>query len=263
MSNRLTKTHRRPMRPVTPVTRASRGAAGVAIAATFVISGSSSALADGTTSADAKADASAATVITPAATPAVEIPAANADTDAAFGAVVTQSATLKAKAPAPVARQAEATTASTSTSTPASTSSTSAASSSSSNEQASTGATEQAASAPRSVVAGDSILATARNGIGSPYVMGGTSPSGWDCSGFVQWVYKQHGINLPRTDSAQAAYATRIPASEARPGDLVQKPGHIGIYAGNGMFVDAGNSRVGTTERKIYSGNWSYYRVNG
>nr|WP_276548053.1 C40 family peptidase [Brachybacterium muris] len=110
---------------------------------------------------------------------------------------------------------------------------------------------------------GSSILATARSGIGTPYVFGGTSPSGWDCSGFVQWVYAQHGISLPRGASDQAAAGRVIPRSEARPGDLVYKPGHIGIYAGGNQFVDAGNSRVDTTERKIYSGNWTFIRVGG
>ena len=119
---------------------------------------------------------------------------------------------------------------------------------------------EQTQSAP-STGKGDSILATARNGIGTPYVYGGTSTSGWDCSGFVQWVYGQHGISLPRGAAGQAAAGTAIPRSEAQPGDLVYKPGHIGIYAGGNKFVDAGNSRVDTSERNIYSGNWTFIRV--
>ena len=90
---------------------------------------------------------------------------------------------------------------------------------------------------------------------------GGTSTSGWDCSGFVQWVYAQHGINLPRGAAGQAAAGTVIPRSEAKPGDLVYKPGHIGIYAGGNKFVDAGNSRVDTSERNIYSGSWTFIRV--
>lgn len=119
---------------------------------------------------------------------------------------------------------------------------------------------EKSAPAP-SASKGSSILATARSGIGTPYVFGGTSPSGWDCSGFVQWVYAQHGIDLPRGANAQGASGTVIPRSEARPGDLVFKPGHIGIYAGGNNFVDAGNSRVDTTERNIYSGSWTFVRI--
>ncbi|MDN6303962.1 MAG: C40 family peptidase, partial [Brachybacterium sp.] len=119
---------------------------------------------------------------------------------------------------------------------------------------------EKSAPAP-SAAKGSSILATARNGIGTPYVYGGTSTSGWDCSGFVQWVYGQHGINLPRGAAGQAAAGTVIPRSQAQPGDLVYKPGHIGIYAGGNQFVDAGNSRVDTSERNIYSGSWTFIRV--
>src|SRR5690606_2836174 len=121
---------------------------------------------------------------------------------------------------------------------------------------------EESAPAP-SAAKGGSILATARSGIGTPYVYGGTSPSGWDCSGFVQWVYAQHGISLPRGAGDQAAAGTVIPRSEARPGDLVYKPGHIGIYAGGNQFVDAGNSRVDTSERNIYSGSWTFIRIGG
>ena len=79
----------------------------------------------------------------------------------------------------------------------------------------------------------------------------------------MQWVYAQHGVSLPRGADAQAASGTTIPRSEARPGDLVWKPGHIGIYAGGNQFVDAGNSRVDTSERNIYSGSWTFIRIGG
>ena len=129
-----------------------------------------------------------------------------------------------------------------------------------SSESGDSSESQQSSSAP-SAAKGSSILATARSGIGTPYVFGGTSPSGWDCSGFVQWVYGQHGIDLPRGANAQGASGTVIPRSQAQPGDLVFKPGHIGIYAGNGQFVDAGNPRVDTSERDIYSGSWTFVRV--
>jgi cell wall-associated NlpC family hydrolase len=130
-----------------------------------------------------------------------------------------------------------------------------------SSESSSDESQQESSPAPSSAAKGSSVLATARSGIGTPYVFGGTSPSGWDCSGFVQWVYAQHGVSLPRGADAQAASGTVISRSEARPGDLVWKPGHIGIYAGGNKFVDAGNSRVDTTERNIYSGNWTFVRV--
>src|SRR5699024_3971005 len=131
-----------------------------------------------------------------------------------------------------------------------------------SSSQGSSSEEQEESSAPApSAAKGSSILATARSGIGTPYVFGGTSTSGWDCSGFVQWVYAQHGIDLPRGANAQAAAGTVIPRSEAKPGDLVYKPGHIGIYARGNKFVDAGSSRVDTSERNIYSGSWTFIRV--
>ena len=150
---------------------------------------------------------------------------------------------------------------STSSNSESSSSSSSESSSSSSSSDSSSKKKEESSSPAPSAAKGSSILATARSGIGTPYVYGGTSPSGWDCSGFVQWVYAQHGISLPRGAAGQAAAGTVIPRSEARPGDLVYKPGHIGIYAGGNTFVDAGNSRVDTSERNIYSGSWTFIRI--
>lgn len=115
------------------------------------------------------------------------------------------------------------------------------------------------APAPRN---GGGVLSTARSGIGVPYVFGGSTRSGWDCSGFTAWVYAQHGVSLPHSAGAQAAMGTRVSRSEARPGDLVYKPGHVGIYAGGNMMVDAGNKRVDTSERKLYSGDWTFIRIS-
>src|SRR5699024_9021189 len=121
---------------------------------------------------------------------------------------------------------------------------------------------QEVSSAPApSAAKGSSILATARSGIGTPYVYGGTSTSVWDCSGFVQWVYAEHSINLPRCAAGRAAAGTGSPRSEAKPGDVVYTPRHIGIYASGNQFVDAGNSRVDTPERNIYSGSWTVIRV--
>ncbi|MHA7293780.1 C40 family peptidase [Arthrobacter sp. HLT1-21] len=91
------------------------------------------------------------------------------------------------------------------------------------------------------------IAGTAQSMIGAPYVYGGTSSTaGWDCSGFVQWVYAQHGIDLPRTSQAQMGALT--PTSNPQPGDLVVQNGggHIGIYIGDGQMVSALNPSQGT-----------------
>lgn len=97
----------------------------------------------------------------------------------------------------------------------------------------------------------EQVLAIAKQYVGTPYVSGGTSPSGWDCSGYTSFVYAKVGVNLPRTSGAQGQAGTTVSKSEAKPGDLIWKPGHIGIYAGNGMMYDAGNPRVDTSYRSI------------
>ena len=85
-------------------------------------------------------------------------------------------------------------------------------------------------------------LAAAQSALGKPYVWGATGPSGFDCSGLMQWSYGQAGVGLPRTSQAQAGAGRRVPLSEARPGDLVaygSDAHHIGIYAGNGQVIHA------------------------
>ncbi|GAB2891662.1 C40 family peptidase [Neomicrococcus lactis] len=92
------------------------------------------------------------------------------------------------------------------------------------------------------------IAATASRYSGVPYVWGGASPRGWDCSGFVQWVYKQHGINLVRGTSALRSSGQFVRTGNPKPGDLVFQNGggHVGIYLGNGMMIGAQNPTVDT-----------------
>jgi hypothetical protein len=93
------------------------------------------------------------------------------------------------------------------------------------------------------------ILRFTRDGVGGSYVWGGTAYKAWDCSGFVQWIYRQVGINLPRVEQWKVGVRTEVP----QPGDLVvqnaQGPnnwGHVGIFAGDGMMWSALNPSVGT-----------------
>ncbi len=95
------------------------------------------------------------------------------------------------------------------------------------------------------------VLAIAKQYVGTPYKSRGTSPSGWDCSGFTSYVYGKVGVKLPRTSGAQRSAGKTVSRSAAKPGDIIWAPGHVGIYAGNGMMYDAGNTRVDTSYRSI------------
>jgi cell wall-associated NlpC family hydrolase len=97
----------------------------------------------------------------------------------------------------------------------------------------------------------EQVIAIAKQYVGTPYVLGGTSPSGWDCSGYTSFVYGKVGVDLPRTSSAQKGAGQIVSASEAKAGDIIWTSGHVGIYAGNGMMYDAGNTRVNTSYRSV------------
>ncbi len=86
---------------------------------------------------------------------------------------------------------------------------------------------------------GGSVLGIAKQYIGTPYRWGGTTPSGFDCSGFTSYVYRQLGVSLPRTSFSQSRAGTTVSRSELQPGDLVYGPGHVGIYVGNGSYIHA------------------------
>lgn len=100
----------------------------------------------------------------------------------------------------------------------------------------------------------------AMNELHKPYVSGAAGPDAFDCSGLVQYVYAQLGINLPRVSYAQGAAGTPVSAAEAQPGDLVYYGYHIGIYAGNGMMIDAGTESTGVVYREVW-GSPQYIRV--
>lgn len=94
------------------------------------------------------------------------------------------------------------------------------------------------------------IISTAKQYIGVNYVFGGTTPSGFDCSGFTQYVFAKNGINLPRVSRDQYMLGTSVSFSNLQAGDLVffsfAKNGvvdHEGIYVGNGQFINASSSK--------------------
>lgn len=99
------------------------------------------------------------------------------------------------------------------------------------------------------------VLNSCRSYMGTPYVWGGEQPGGFDCSGYVQYVYAKHGFYLPRTADIQYNVGKRVKLGEERPGDLVffetYAPGasHVGVYLGNGYFIHASSSRGVTMDR--------------
>lgn len=103
---------------------------------------------------------------------------------------------------------------------------------------------------------GGDAVAVAMSQVGTPYVFGGSAPGGFDCSGLVQWSYKQLGVDLPRTAAEQGRTGTPVSPADAQPGDLVyfDKPGpvdHIGIYAGNGTWVVAPHTGAQVRVEKV------------
>ncbi len=94
------------------------------------------------------------------------------------------------------------------------------------------------------------IIKEARKGLGTPYVWGGNTPNGWDCSGYTRYVYGKVGIDLPRHSSAQMSAGRIVSKKEAKPGDIIWVPGHVGIVSDKkGKMLDAGSRRTNTSER--------------
>jgi murein DD-endopeptidase len=119
------------------------------------------------------------------------------------------------------------------------------------------------ASAPREDPhAGDRAAAEAQKMVGKRYRFGGSSPSGFDCSGLVMYSYRQAGVPLPHNTEQQRRIAKHIKVSELRRGDLLffdqegKKNSHVGIYLGNGQFVHAPSSGKFVRSDRLDSAYW-------
>lgn len=103
--------------------------------------------------------------------------------------------------------------------------------------------------------------------IGVPYLWGGNTPAGFDCSGFTKYVYAKHGVTLPRIAHDQYRHSRRVDRSDAREGDLVFMLGadgvayHVGIYVGGGMMIDAPRRGLLVQKRKVWDSAARYGRV--
>lgn len=106
-----------------------------------------------------------------------------------------------------------------------------------------------AASAKPRAVKTDNIIKTAEKYLKTPYRFGGDSPKGFDCSGFVKFIYDKNGKKLPRTADVQYMQGKKVERSKLEPGDLVffttyaAGASHVGIYYGSGKFIHASSSR--------------------
>ena len=112
------------------------------------------------------------------------------------------------------------------------------------NNQAAQASSQTQQSSTTRTGSGNNVVSFAESLIGVPYVYGGTTPSGFDCSGFVQYVYGHFGVNLPRTTTQQENCGTQIPVSQAQPGDLYfwgnkGSAYHVAICIGNGKYIAA------------------------
>ncbi len=108
------------------------------------------------------------------------------------------------------------------------------------------------------------VVNTAKRYVGHKYVFGGVGPSGFDCSGFTQYVYKQTGISIPRTTRSQSTVGKSLSKPQVSSGDLIvfsdtyqPGPSHVGICIGNGNFVHAANAKKGVRTDSL---NSTYYK---
>jgi cell wall-associated NlpC family hydrolase len=110
---------------------------------------------------------------------------------------------------------------------------------------------------------GRRVVGYAKRFLGVPYVYGGSTPRGFDCSGFVRYVYAHFGVALPHSSYAQFGDGRRVSRRSLRPGDLLffDAVGHVGLYIGNGRFIHA--PHTGTRVRVERLGGWYSARFSG
>ncbi|SDC86387.1 Cell wall-associated hydrolase, NlpC family [Sanguibacter gelidistatuariae] len=261
--------HRAARRPITPLSLLASAASEnvVAVGKRSAIVAASSGL---LVSLMAAAPASAAPVHSDAAVSTVDVAALTTEARAALSTAPTVTVAADASwtveqsdisvtpAPEPVkvrtvaaaSRTAERTALTTATATGTSTAA----------KAAAPAAAAPATVAPASA-AGSSIIDIASRYVGVPYVSGGSTPSGFDCSGLTSYVFAQAGISLPRTSGAQASAGTVIPRDQAQPGDLIASPGHIAIYAGGNTQIDAPKPGKTVQFREIWQSNPVFIRI--
>ena len=110
---------------------------------------------------------------------------------------------------------------------------------------------------------GAEVADLAQQYVGSPYRWGGISPSGFDCTGFVLWVYSQFGVGLPHNEAGQLASGDRVGADDLQPGDILvfantyrRGLSHVGIYLGDGRFVHAVDESHGVLVSNLWDSYW-------
>lgn len=135
-------------------------------------------------------------------------------------------------------------------------------------EDTGSSSTDNTTSSVPSSGSGSSAVSIAYQYLGVPYVYGGASPSGFDCSGFTMYVYNQLGISLPHGATPQLKYGTYVGRSELQPGDLVffsdgsYPASHVGIYVGDDQFIHASSSTGNGYCVCVSSLNTNYYSRN-
>jgi cell wall-associated NlpC family hydrolase len=98
------------------------------------------------------------------------------------------------------------------------------------------------------------VLAFALAQVGKPYRRGGSGTGGWDCSGLVSAAYRSAGVSLPHSSGAIGREGRAVPAGQWRPGDVIASRGHVALYLGNGLMVEAANPHAGVRVTRVRPG---------